>query len=134
MKFQTRIQTSKKRFAERLSAGFTLVEVMAAMVFMAIVIPVALQGVRVASLAGEVAHRKTLAVREAEFLINQTVTMRDWTQAIRRGSTKEGQLQFDWIIRSELWTLDAMRQITVEVAYTAQGNDYTVRLATLVRQ
>ena len=39
-------------------AGFTLAEVLAALVFMAILIPVALEGLSIASRAGEVAARK----------------------------------------------------------------------------
>jgi len=128
------MRQSKKRFAKSARAGFTLVEVLAAMVFMAVVIPVAVQGVRIASLAGDVAVRKTLAVREAEFLLNQAVINHDWTQAVRRGSTDYGKVKFDWVQRSELWTLDAMRSVSVEVFYTAQGREYSVLLTTLVRQ
>lgn len=134
MLFHTKTRQLKKRFAKSACAGFTLVEVMAAMVFMAVVIPVALHGVRIASLAGDVAVRKTLAVREAEFLLNQAVINHDWTQAVRHGSSDYGKVRFDWIQRSELWSLDAMRMVSVEVFYTAQGNKYSVLLATLVRQ
>ena len=48
---------------KRRHAGFTLVEVLAALLFMAIVIPVAVEGLRIASLAGQVAQRKSVAAR-----------------------------------------------------------------------
>src|SRR6187401_1688498 len=47
--------------AKRVRAAFTLVEVLAALAFMAIVIPVAVDGLRVANLAGQVGQRKAVA-------------------------------------------------------------------------
>ena len=118
----------------RARAAFTLTEVLAAMVFMAIVIPVAVEGVRVASLAGEVAHRKTLALRVAEEMLNDAVLNGQGSQAVRTGVTKQGALDVRWTIRSELWKLDAMRQITAEATVSVQSQDYTIRLTTLVIQ
>ena len=50
----------------RARAAFTLVEVLAALLFMAIVIPVAVDGLRLANLAGQVGQRKAAAARIAE--------------------------------------------------------------------
>ena len=46
-------------------AAFTFAEVLAALLFMAIVIPVAMQGVQVANRAGVAAQRKTVAIQLA---------------------------------------------------------------------
>ena len=43
----------------RNESAFTLAEVLAALLFMAIVIPVAVEALHVASLSGEIATRKT---------------------------------------------------------------------------
>ena len=58
-----------RRTANR--AGFTLAEVLAALVFMAIVVPVAVEGLRVANLAGQVGQRKTVAARVADRVLNE---------------------------------------------------------------
>jgi type II secretory pathway pseudopilin PulG len=115
-------------------AGFTLTEVLAALVFMSIVIPVAIMGLRTASLAGVVAQRKVLAARVAERLINETVVTRQWTQSVRKGTVFEGPYQFQWYLHNELWKRDSMRQITAQVDFTAQGSVYSVVLTTLVQQ
>jgi len=47
--------------------------VLVALAFMAIVIPVVLQGLRIASLAGEVSQRKALAARIAERVLNEAI-------------------------------------------------------------
>lgn len=134
MKLRTKTKESTTRSANRARAGFTLAEILAAMVFLAIVIPVAVQGLRLASLAGEVAQRKCLAARVAERVLNESVVTQQWTQAVRSGTAQEGPYQFRWTVRSELWKEDAMRQLSAEVIFTAQGQDYTVLLTTLVPQ
>src|SRR5882762_4963509 len=54
----------------RRCAGFTLAEVLAALLFMAIVIPVAVQGLHIASRAGSVSERKAVGARIAERKLN----------------------------------------------------------------
>src|SRR6478735_6417980 len=60
----------------RLQAGFTLAEVLAALLFMAIVIPVAVQGLRIASRAGSLSERKAIAARLADSKLNELVVTR----------------------------------------------------------
>ena len=85
--------------ANSMRAGFTLAEVLAALALMAIIIPVALHGVHVASLAGEVAQRKTLATRIGERLLNETVVTRQWNQSVQNGTEQAGSYNFRWTIR-----------------------------------
>ncbi len=70
MKFKP--ATSKSSVARR-TAAFTLAEVLAALTFMAIVIPVAIEGLRIANRAGVVAQRKTVAARVADSVLNEAL-------------------------------------------------------------
>jgi hypothetical protein len=99
---------------------------------MAIVLPVAIQGLRVASLAGEVGQRKTVAARIADSVLNEMIVTGQYQSGSLRGVITEGAIQFQWNLKSEPWTQDALQQITVQVVYTAQGKDYDVTLSTLV--
>jgi type II secretory pathway component PulJ len=113
--------------------GFTLAEVLAALVFMAIVIPVALQGMRIASRAGSVAERKATAMRLAERKLNELIVTGEWQSAAQRGTVDEGFQSYNWTLNSEPWAEDgAMRVLTVNVVVPVQGRDYEVRLSTLV--
>ena len=50
---------------------------------------------------------------------------------------KQGGLNYNWSVKSQLWTEDLttpMLQVTLTVAYTAQGKNYDVRLTTLLPQ
>src|SRR5213075_2400473 len=105
--------THKWSAVKRAQAAFTLAEVLAALAFMAIVIPVAVNGLRVANRAGEVGQRKAVATRIADRVLNEwTVTGASQTPA-QSGAVSEGGAQYRWTVRSETWKEDTMRLVTV---------------------
>jgi prepilin-type N-terminal cleavage/methylation domain-containing protein len=113
--------------------GFTLAEVLAALAFMAIVIPVTLLGLRVASRAGIVAERKATATRLAERKLNELIVTGQWQSAASKGTVQEGVQSYSWRLQSEPWAEDsAMRLVTVFVTVPVQGQDYDVPVSTLV--
>jgi hypothetical protein len=118
------------------ASAFTLAEVLAALLFMAIVVPVAMEGLHIASLAGAVAQRKGEAARIAQRVLNESLVTTNWSQSIQSGTTIEGQRQFHWTLRSDSWTQDpaqnVLRQLSVDVTFTAQNREYSVKLSTLV--
>ena len=117
----------------RLQGGFTLAEVLAALLFMAIVIPVAMQGLRIASRAGSVSERKAVGARLAERKLNDLLVTGQWVSAAQKGTVQEGLQSYTWQLQSEPWSEDgAMRLITVHVTVPVQGQDYDVHLSTLV--
>jgi type II secretory pathway pseudopilin PulG len=118
--------------AKRAPGAFTLVEVLAALAFMAIVIPVAVDGLRIANLAGQVGHRKAIAARIAERVLNESVVTGQFRNSTQNGTIQEGVQSYEWVLRSETWPLDAMRLVTVQVNFPVQGRQYDVRLSTLV--
>lgn len=127
MKFN-RNSTCRRRCVE----GFTLAEVLAALMFMAIVIPVAMQGLSIASRAGAVAERKREAVRVAERMLNETLVTTNWSQSAQSGVVKEMDREYQWRLRNDRWTESTMQLLTVEVTFPVQGKDYAVQLSTLV--
>ena len=71
---------TKKRHARcGASAGFTLAEVLAALMFLAIVIPTAVEVLHIASLAGEVAARKSEAARMADRVLSESIVTTNWS-------------------------------------------------------
>ena len=121
-----------KTGSKRARAAFTLAEVLAALAFMAIVIPVAVEGLRIANLAGEVGQRKTVAARIGERVLNEWIVGSRIQGTAQSGTIQEGMVQYRWSIRSEPWSEATMNLVTVRVIYPAQGRDYDVRLSTLV--
>jgi len=142
MKFATRTNKGRVGAARRLDAvdaaarrpcqsGFTLAEVLAAMLFLAIVIPTAVEALHVSSLAGEVAARKGAAARIADRILNQSIVMTNWNNGLQNGTASEGSVDYRWTLTSQPWPQDSMQMLTAEVKYQAQGRDYSVKLSTL---
>jgi len=117
---------------KRARAAFTLAEVLAALACMAIVIPVAVEGLRIANLAGEVGQRKAVAGRVAERVLNEWIIGSRMQGTAQSGAIQEGTVSYRWSIRSEPWSEGTMNLVTVRVLYPAQGRDYDVRISTLV--
>lgn len=118
--------------ANRRRAGFTLAEALAALAFLALVIPVAMQAVQVASRAGQVAGWRTSAARVADRMLNELIVTGQWKQASSGGVIEEGVRQFRWNLENRSWDRDSLRQLTLRVTYQVQGREQEVRLSTLV--
>lgn len=112
-------------------AAFTLAEVLAALLFLAIVIPTAVEALHVASLAGEVAARKGAAARVADRILNESLVTTNWSGGTQSGTVTEGVLDFKWKLTSVTWPADAMQLLTAAVTFSAQGKEYSVQLSTL---
>jgi prepilin-type N-terminal cleavage/methylation domain-containing protein len=116
-------------------SGFTLAEVLAALLLMAIVIPVALQGLHIASMAGEVGQRKMVAARIGNKILNELKVTAQLQNTGQTGLVQEHGVSYRWTVKNQPWTEDAlsqMTQATVTVSFPAQGRNYEVHLSTLV--
>ncbi len=101
------------------------------MLFLAIVIPAAVEALHVASLAGDVAARKGVAARLADRVLNESLVTTNWNTGTQSGTVTEAALELHWTLTSQNWPVDAIQLLTVEVKYPAQGRDYSLKLSTL---
>ena len=132
--------TSQPSVSRRAQAAFTLAEMLAAMVFLAIVIPVVIEGLSICSRAADVSYRKIIATRIAERLINEALISQNsqnyaTATASRYGNTNVANIQFSWKVQPGFWKIDTRNQIqqyTAEVNFQAQNHNYAVELTTLV--
>ena len=111
--------------------AFTLVEVLAAMMLMAIVLPVALRGVSLALSAGSHARYLSEAAALAEAKLNELVT------AEPLGVTQtSGDFGTDWPnYRWEAATLArdfSMTEVQVSVFWIERGEERSISVATLM--
>ena len=114
--------------------GFTFVETLAAMLFMAIVIPVAVRGVMLANRAGIVAERTRVAAQLADSLLTETVVTEGWRDGDQEGDFGEEWSGYRWVLKDGAWDEDTMRVVSVEVLFEVQDAEYKVRLSTLVEE
>jgi len=121
--------------AKRRRSAFTLAEVLAALLLMVIVIPVAMQGMRVAGRAGEVAQRKMVAARVGNKVLNELKVTGQLQSTSQTGVVQDRGISYKWSIKSQGWTEDTQSQMTVAaltVSFLVQGKNYEVHLGTLM--
>ncbi len=111
--------------------AFTLAETLASLAFVAVVIPVAVHGVRVANLAAQVADRRLVASHVADRILNELVATGRWNMA-SSGIVQEGRHSFSWRSQTTTWERASLREVSVRVTYSVQGNEHVAHAATLV--
>jgi hypothetical protein len=113
------------------NSGFTFAEILAALVFMAILIPVLIEGLSFANKVNVVAERKAIATRLGSNLLNELIVTDSWQNGTSSGDFGEEWTDYEWSFNQEPWELDTMTVLTMSVSYQVQGADYFVRLSTM---
>ncbi|HOE63750.1 MAG TPA: type II secretion system protein [Candidatus Sumerlaeota bacterium] len=117
--------------------AFTFAEILAAMLFMAIVIPVTVRGISFANRLGVLAERKRTAQVLAEKKLNELILDESWREGNQSGefadSTEEADArsQYTWTLETSPWTDDDMRLVIVNVFYKVQETEHSASVATL---
>lgn len=132
MKLAT-VKNNKRSGAPRpgLASGFTLMECLVALTFLAIVVPVVVEALHVASGAGSIAARKGAAARIAQRVLNESIVMTNWNGGQQSGTVTEGSDEFRWTLDSQSWQQNPMKLLTAQVTFNTQGRPYTVEMSTL---
>src|SRR5580692_25753 len=91
------------RAAARPRAAFTLAEVLVALGLIALVTPVVVRGLNLASLAGEVSQRRALAMSVAERVLNETIVTVQWNPAGQGGTEQAGAIPLRYTIHNDPW-------------------------------
>lgn len=115
---------------------FTFSEVMAALLLVAIVLPVSVHAILTGNRAGVVAERREVAVRLASNKLHDVVLNDEWLDAETQGVFEEYP-DYQWELESETWDGDeviAMRQLTLSVFFMVQGHVLDTSVTTLVEE
>ena len=112
--------------------AFTFVEVLAALVFLAILIPAVLEGLTLSSRVAEVAERSALATELAQNKLGELTLNDDWATGETRGDFGQDWPGMRWEATQSTWDMDAMTVLTVEVFFPVRGQEKSVTLSTLV--
>ncbi len=113
-------------------AAFTFAEILAAMLFMAIVIPVAMQGLRIASDAGTLAVRKEMATQLGESMLNEVAITDEWRSGTQAGSFQSPYQDYQWELSNEPWLETGMLQLSIKVTFMLRNKEFDIWFSTLV--
>ena len=116
--------------------GFTFIEVLAALLFLAILVPAIVGGLTISNRASVISERSALAAELAENQLNEELIGSNWASAATNaGDFGEGYPGYRWEMTQTTWqgdTTNIMTQLTMEVFFPVQGHEHSVRLTTLV--
>ena len=138
------------------SAAFTLVEILASLLFLAIAVPAIVGALSVASRTSEVTERSSIAGGLAENKLNEMLVDNAWQSAAQgNGDFGEDFPSYRWQMSTQTWAggtpttgtgatptttttttgatgTSSLSELSVEVFYPVQGSERSVRLTTVV--
>ncbi len=125
------------------SQGFTLIEVLAALLLIGIVLPVAMQGVSIATRTATLARQKSEAASMAQSKLNELLASGNVESGPQAGDfAEDGAPEFSWKATIDPWSdpnalvanssTATINQISVTVIWRFGTQDRSVMVSTLV--
>jgi prepilin-type N-terminal cleavage/methylation domain-containing protein len=115
------------------AGGFTFIEMLATIVLLAIVMPVAMQGIGLCTrLAGQ-SRREVEAASLAKAKLTDLVVTGDWQNGNQQGDFGADWPGYQWAATVANWTDITVRQLDVTVSWQSAGRRREVTLSTLMR-
>ena len=115
--------------------GFTLVELLAALVLVAAILPVAMRGISMATTVAGLTGQRMTATTLAENAMADLLVTQGWRDGSLTGDFADvGHPEFTWRAEVADWHGIALQQLTVTVSWERRGHDRDVSLSTLVYQ
>jgi len=117
----------------RRASGFTLIEVLATLVIIAIVLPVAMQGISIATNAASDSRRRVEAAALGESRLAEFIATLEWQNGGGGGDFGEDWPDYRWTADVYDWSETNMKEIDMRVIWKGRsGQDKSIILTTLI--
>ena len=120
----------------RRKGGLTLLELLAALLLVAVVLPVVMRGLSMATQVGSMTRFRGEALALAEARLAEVIATEEWTTGDATGEFDEAWIsdpdRYTWELLVDDWSDTSMRHLTMHVRWTQRGREQTVSLATVV--
>ena len=121
-----------KTTRRRRRRGFTFAELLATMVLIGIIMPVAMRTIALCTRMGGLSRKETEAACLARTKLTELTTSEDWQSSARAGDFGSDWLGYRWAADVTNWTDSIVSQVDVTVLWQSQGQERSVKLSTLV--
>jgi len=116
----------------RRCAGFTFIELLATVVLIAVIMPVAMRSIGLCTrLAGQ-SRSQVEAVSLAKTKLTELIVTGDWEKGGKKGDFDEDWPGYEWSLAVSNWTDSAVRALDLTVSWRSAGRQRKVTLSTLV--
>jgi prepilin-type N-terminal cleavage/methylation domain-containing protein len=110
--------------------GFTLIEVLVALVLMGIVLPITMRGATLAMRAASTARHQTEAATLGDAKLTEMVAQGDWQSGNTQGDFSPDFPQYQWQLQSAQRDLD-VTELQLTVTWKERGVDRSINVSTL---
>ncbi len=121
----TTISRSRRR------RGFTFAELLATVVLIAIIMPVAMRTVALCTRLGGLSRKETEAASLARAKLTELITSEDWQSGGQRGDFGSDWPGYQWSTDVSSWSDSLVSEVRLTVKWQSQGLDRQITLATL---
>jgi len=111
--------------------GFTFAELLATIVLIGIIMPVAMQTISLCTRLAGLSRKETEAASLARTKLTELISSGDWQNSGREGDFGSDWLGYRWTADVSNWTDAVVSQVDVTVYWQSMGMDRSVTLSTL---
>ena len=111
--------------------GFTFIELLATMVLIAVIMPVAMKSIGLCTRLGGLSRRQIEAASLAKTKMTELIVTGEWENGNQRGNFGDDWPGYEWKASVTNWTDTSVRQLELTVLWESMGRQRTVTLTTL---
>ncbi|MHC4430249.1 MAG: type II secretion system protein [Planctomycetota bacterium] len=112
--------------------GFTFIELLATVVLIGIIMPVAMHSIALCASLGGQARRQIEAASLARTKLTELTASDDWKTSQQDGDFGDDWPGYRWTAEVSSWTDSTMSQLDLTVFWQSRGKERSVTLSTLV--
>ncbi len=128
-------ESSEMKASVSSNQAFTFVEVLAALAFLGILMPVLIAALMLSNRAAVVAERSSVAAQLGENQLGQLLVGNAWASGSARGDFGPDYPGYRWELAQSNWAGDAaMTELALRVYFQVQGGEQNISLSTLASQ
>ena len=110
-----------------------MADVLATLLLLTIVLPSIMRGISLATSAAATARQRSEATLLAQAKLAELVSTEQWQSAGTAGQFGDQWPEYQWALDVQNWSTDGnVRQVQLQVTWTARGEQHAVTLSTLV--
>ena len=112
--------------------GFTFIELLATIVLIGIIMPVAMRSIGLCTRLGGQSRRQIEAASLARTKLTELTSSQDWQTSEKRGDFGSDWPGYQWTAAVSNWTDSVVSQLDLTVTWQSQGQQRSLTLSTLV--
>ena len=116
----------------RARRAFTLIEILATLVLVAIILPVAMSGISLALSVADESRRQTEAASLAQTKIAEIVAEQQYQNTSLAGDFAPDRPEYRWVSQVTDWQGTTLKELDVQVFWNSKNRERSITLSTLV--